>query len=670
VTRPAGWAAGAAVALLIAAAAGAWWPVLGGAAVRAAPVAAVAILVAAGRVSARSAGAVVLAWVPVGVLVAGIPAGRLLPGEWDMLLAELGDGAQRLTMMGGGHEGGALAVALVLGGVASIGGAALGAASSPARRGAAFAVLTAPWALAVAVGGSDEAAWQGAAVLLAGLLWFAPGRLAVRPAIALALLAAVLSVAATQAVGPRERWFNPEGLFGADPPPFRTLSTDLSFGPLGDRRTGATMLEIRSPKPALWRVQVLDEFDGRWHAGWDRPELPQAGGERVEAEVRVRGLRNDMVVAPGRIARVDGARVRPSEGEALQVASNLRRGDTYRVTADVVRASADELRRAPPPTDSRVRDYVSGGSRLRNPLFGERSDPRFTAFLNQTPYGDVLALARRLAAGAKTQFDVVERVQRYLLDGDRFRYTTDVEEPGSAPLRDFLLRDRAGYCQHFAGSAALLLRLAGVPARVAVGFATGQEAGKDRYVVRDQDAHAWIEVYFAGYGWVPFNPTPSEAEAEIADRLDPLAAAATPGAGGGPGALAGLVVAVAGAVASVAFFVRRRARRAAPQLADLLERLARRTGVEVRPSRTLTELRGDLERLGPSTAALAAEAERARFAAEPPEPVRRPRMRIARALVADLGPARALALLVVPRAALGRISASAGRTSPGSSMRT
>src|SRR5581483_6075319 len=106
------------------------------------------------------------------------------------------------------------------------------------------------------------------------------------------------------------------------------------------------------------------------------------------------------------------------------------------------------------------------------------------------PFQQVIDLAARLASGAKTPFEVVERVQHYLVDSGVFHYTTDVSDAGAAPL---------------------LLRLAGVPTRVVAGFATGESDGAGHYRVRDLDAHAWIEVYFPGYGWIPFNPTPGEA---------------------------------------------------------------------------------------------------------------------------------------------------------------
>jgi hypothetical protein len=75
------------------------------------------------------------------------------------------------------------------------------------------------------------------------------------------------------------------------------------------------------------------------------------------------------------------------------------------------------------------------------------------------------------------------------------------------PLVDFVEVTRAGYCQHYAGAMALMLRTLGIPARVAVGFTEGTwHAGV--WTVTDQQAHAWVEAWFAGYGWLPFDPTP------------------------------------------------------------------------------------------------------------------------------------------------------------------
>jgi protein-glutamine gamma-glutamyltransferase len=170
--------------------------------------------------------------------------------------------------------------------------------------------------------------------------------------------------------------------------------------------------------------------------------------------------------------------------------------------------------------------------------------------------------------------------------------------------------------------------------------------------VRDTDAHAWIEVYFQGYGWVAFNPTPPAAPATIPRQLDPLAPATTSGGHddhAGPEGLDWLTVAaiLAALATAGAWVLRWRIRRGPVPLGSLLEGLVRRTGGHVQPSSTLAELGVELTRLvGPQTAALAAQAERARFAPDPAATTPRPRIQLARALASDLGPRRALMVLI------------------------
>jgi hypothetical protein len=68
---------------------------------------------------------------------------------------------------------------------------------------------------------------------------------------------------------------------------------------------------------------------------------------------------------------------------------------------------------------------------------------------------------------------------------------------------------KRGYCQHFAGAMALMLRYLGIPARVAAGFTSGSyDADSHEWTVTDHEAHDWVEVYFPGWGWIPFDPTP------------------------------------------------------------------------------------------------------------------------------------------------------------------
>ena len=84
-----------------------------------------------------------------------------------------------------------------------------------------------------------------------------------------------------------------------------------------------------------------------------------------------------------------------------------------------------------------------------------------------------------------------------------------------APLVGFVVQTREGYCQYFAGAMALMLRYLGVPARVAVGFSSGTyDAQRGVWTVTDHEAHAWVEAWFRGYGWLPFDPTPGAGRPE------------------------------------------------------------------------------------------------------------------------------------------------------------
>jgi transglutaminase-like putative cysteine protease len=601
------WGPAASLAALVACALAAWLPLLGAAAAPALAPAAVAVLVAAGLLRRRIAVAALAAWVPAALVLAGAPPARAPAGLWQGVQAlALADPVPR--------DPWPVAAALLASGGAWL-GASLLASRVHLQGGAAFALATLPWVAALARDPAAPAAWQGALVLGAGLLSWTSGRLAATRAIALSLVVALVAAGAAQALAPRRPWLD-IGYADRDQP-FTTLATQPTFGPLRDRRTGRTMVEIHADRPALWRMQALDVFDGfGWRADLrPQPDLPQPAAVVVQADVRVEALHDDLALAPGRIEQFSGRATRsPVPGEAWRLSPVPSAGERYSLIAEVVRADARELRAAPPPRDPRLRPFMA-------------------AAVDRARYGRVAALAHRLARGAATEWDVVARVVGYLRDSGRFRYTTDVAEPGPAPLADFLLRTHAGYCQHFAGAAALLLRLAGVPARMAVGFAPGVRDGRGDFDVRDVDAHAWVEVYFEGYGWVPFDPTP-------------LAARATAG-----GASGRMLAALIAAVALVGVPAVRRRRRGRTPIGELLAAVVRRAGGHVEPSTTLGELRAELAaRIGPRTAALAAATEHARFAPGAAQAPRRPRARIARALVSDLGTARAAVLLALPGA--------------------
>jgi hypothetical protein len=118
-------------------------------------------------------------------------------------------------------------------------------------------------------------------------------------------------------------------------------------------------------------------------------------------------------------------------------------------------------------------------------------------------------LAQQIVAGSNNNYDKAANIERYLKT--RYGYTLDLTGPPAAdPLPYFLFVRRAGHCEYFASAMTVMLRSLGIPARYATGFLPGEfnDVGGD-YIVRASDAHAWVEAYFPGYGWITFDPTPA-----------------------------------------------------------------------------------------------------------------------------------------------------------------
>ena len=154
-------------------------------------------------------------------------------------------------------------------------------------------------------------------------------------------------------------------------------------------------------------------------------------------------------------------------------------------------------------------------------------------------YARTWELVQELKRDKETAMDYVRAVDEYL-SGPEFRY---VERPaqaprGEAPLDYFINQTHEGYCQHYAGAMALMLRMGGVPARVATGFSPGGYSDRKKaWIVRDTDAHAWVEIWFDAYGWVTVDPTPEATPARsLVGALAPDLGASTPGAQADTGA--------------------------------------------------------------------------------------------------------------------------------------
>ena len=126
------------------------------------------------------------------------------------------------------------------------------------------------------------------------------------------------------------------------------------------------------------------------------------------------------------------------------------------------------------------------------------------------------------AAGAKTPYEMAAAIEAYLRDSRNFTYTLEPGTPeGRDPIDYFLFDAHRGYCEFFATAMGDMLRSLGVPTRLVNGFGPGTfDTGVNGWVVRGEDAHTWVEVYFPTYGWVPFEPTsdPTNANYQVIER--------------------------------------------------------------------------------------------------------------------------------------------------------
>jgi transglutaminase-like putative cysteine protease len=148
-----------------------------------------------------------------------------------------------------------------------------------------------------------------------------------------------------------------------------------------------------------------------------------------------------------------------------------------------------------------------------------------------------------VTAGADTDFARAVALQRWFRDPANFRYSTDrAAGNGVDDLRTFLTPGpdgRVGYCEQFASAMAVMARVAGIPARVAVGFLRPDALLPGSWLFSAHDLHSWPELFFSGIGWVRFEPTPADqapsvpgytagALPQVQDEPDPTASASAP----------------------------------------------------------------------------------------------------------------------------------------------
>jgi len=418
-----------------------------------------------------------------------------------------------------------------------------------------------------------------------------------------------------------------------------TFGSTLTLGgPL--RLSAAPLMEVQAVAGRYWRAVVVDRYTG---TGWIdttpssliRVDASAALGNGVGYAARDVLTQTVTFVRPGEtllFAAGEPWRVHvPTRVQAMQSAGigldvsaiyapGLGHDNRYVVESLVSVADEQSLRQAGTTYPTWVAErYLQLPAALPSRVF---------------------TLAREVAGDQPTPYDQAVAIQSYLR---RLRYNQEVDAPPSG--RDavdwFLFDSREGYCTYFASAMAIMCRSLGLPARVAQGYAQGEwVAERQVFVVREHDAHAWPEVYFPGYGWIDFEPTPSQpllqrpatSGSNVAGLPLPLPAApgpqgrqATPGPGGaeegagnvaGPGSLLwsrlssrivlGVVVFCLFTVAGVAAYVASRWRALQPveRLYLRLTWVAGLLGVGVRPCQTPIEFgRALSEALGPGGAA-------------------------------------------------------------------
>jgi hypothetical protein len=359
-------------------------------------------------------------------------------------------------------------------------------------------------------------------------------------------LVAVIGLIAGPRIDPHTAWIDPSSLAGS----LSIKNVDRfdwaqRYGPLVWPRNERTVLDVKAAHADYWKAENLDVFDSRgWvqmGTGFSGGQVPQPSAATRKKwtqslQVTIEAMKTTTVIAAGAASKP--AHVPEGVAEGISpgtwtAGALLGPGASYTVKTYSPHPSAGQLASAgsaypaaalagdmsmelprTPATIGNAPEVTFApfhAARAVSILIPGTAGEDATQMLQDSPYARTYALARRLASGAPTPYAFVQSVMNYLSHG--FSYD---EHPPAAryPLVSFLFDTRHGYCQQFAGSMALLLRMGGIPARVAAGFTPGVlNKATGEYEVSDFDAHAWVEAWFPKYGWVRFDPTPAIAPA-------------------------------------------------------------------------------------------------------------------------------------------------------------
>lgn len=274
------------------------------------------------------------------------------------------------------------------------------------------------------------------------------------------------------------------------------MSSDSELSIQGSIRLSPEVrFTVESNQPAYWRVGAYNRYTG---SGWirtvgntddDALSSPPGPSTDVRQNITIKTASNVMPAA-WKPTTVYGVDPQVTAVGGLRPGSMLSSGDTYSVVSQVSTASPAQLNSANGPDP----DHITG---------------QYTKLPSDTPErietytNDVIT-----NASADSRYEKARVIEQHLQQEKN--YSLNVERPDSHVADTFLFERDAGYCTYFATTMATMLRSQGIPARFVVGYTSGQQVDSNERVVRGLDSHAWVEVYFPEYGWVQFDPTPSD----------------------------------------------------------------------------------------------------------------------------------------------------------------
>jgi protein-glutamine gamma-glutamyltransferase len=298
---------------------------------------------------------------------------------------------------------------------------------------------------------------------------------------------------------------------------------------------------VQAPARSLyWRATTLDAFtNDHWDEDLyslysevpsnpvvltDDPLLPASARDRskwTRADVTIDALRDAHLVGPSQPVQYNSQEIDAVQYELGGVALAFRplpRGAEYTVWGYAPQPSPEKLAESSasyPPEIALDRRYLRLEHSAAVPPFGspeyaEWARTYFADTFEGQRYRPLYDVAIDIAGKARNPYAAAVAIEAYFRSAGGFVYDEHPPRAGeAAPLVHFVTKTKRGYCQHFAGAMALMLRYLGIPARVAAGFSSGvYDEEREQWTVYDRDAHTWVEVWFNGYGWLPFDPTP------------------------------------------------------------------------------------------------------------------------------------------------------------------